>query len=133
MAREGYPEPRSIAEAKERKLLLLTDILSIERQLADKYRVDREGHRLSRQEYRLWRGAAHSSLVHKRAEYAYLKEWIIERRRALEAAKIGVENMNDPRSVMTGLHAVLKKALDGDDHALGVAFNVVEQYLYHAA
>lgn len=133
MNREQYDEPRSIAEAKERKRLLFADIMSIERQLADKYRVDRNGNKLSKQEYRLWRGAAHSSLVHKKSEHAYLKDWIIERRRTIEAAQIGIKNANDPMSVMVGLHEVLKKALDGDDMALGKAFNVVDQYLNHAA
>jgi hypothetical protein len=127
-----FIEPSTIAEAISRKRMLERDIWNIERQLAEPRR-EQDGKPIDRKQYRSWRSKAHTSLVFKKAEQAFLKDWIIERRRAIEAGKLGIFDPNDPKELLVKTRAVLKKALAGDDLELGQLYNVIDQYLQHAA
>lgn len=133
MADRKFKEPTKISEAIARKRVLEADIMNIERQLAEPTRYDREGAKISKKDYQLWRSSAHSSLVFKKTEHAYLKDWIKDRRRRLNADEIGIFKEDDPREVLVKAKVALKKALAGDDSDLGVIYNVIDQFLQHAA
>lgn len=127
-----FVEPSTIAEAISRKRTLERDIWNIERQLAEPLR-EQEGKPLDKKQYRSWRSKAHSSLAFKKAEQAFLKDWITERRRAIEANKLGIFDPNDPRELLVKTRVALKKALAGDDLELGQLYNMIDQFLQHAA
>jgi len=133
MSDRQFTEPSSIAEAKARKRALERDIMNIERQLAEPVRYDRDGSEMSKKDYRLWRSSAHSSMIFKKAEQAYLKDWIKERRRRVDAENANIFDANDPRNLLVEARTAIKKALAGDDADLGRIFNVIDQYLQHAA
>ena len=128
-----YEEPQTIKEARSRMHALERDIMGIERQLSEPERIDRDGKRLNRKEYRKWRGSALSSRVFKKLEYAYLKAWIKERRRRVEAEDLDIFDADDPKAILVSVRKALRQAMDGDHADLGVIFNVVDQYLQHAA
>jgi hypothetical protein len=132
MAERQFNEPHTIGEARARKRILERDIMNIERQLAEPVRYDND-RVLDIEEYRRWRSKAHSSMVFKKTEHAFLKDWIVERRRRVNADEVGIFEADDPREVLVKTRLALKKALDGDDSALGAIYNVIDQFLQHAA
>lgn len=130
----NFEEPTTIREAKDRLMILLTDIRSIEKQLTDFERRDRSGEVLSREEYLRWRSRTRASQIFKQTEYARLKDWILERRRSIEAEEIDIERVNDARDILRAARIILRKAIDkGAPADVGRLYNVVDQYLYHAA
>lgn len=126
MGDRQFRDPESVLEAQERMLSLSQDVMNIERQLAEPPRGEND-------EYRRWRSKAHGSLVYKKSEHAFLKHWVTERRRQIEAGKLDIFHPNDPREILVRTRQALKKALDGDTADLGPLYNVIDQYLQHAA
>jgi hypothetical protein len=134
--RYTYPEPVSIAEAKLRKRELERDIMNIERQLSDRDRRGRDGSLLTKEAYLRWYKGARSSLIFKRVEHTYLKDWILERRRQLQARELDIYELSDPRALLLQCRQTLREVLDGrdpEDTDAGNLYNVIEQYLHHAA
>lgn len=129
-----FTPPASILDAQSRLRELLIDILNIEKQLTTSEKFDHNGRPLSRREYRSWRSRTHASLVFKRIEYGDLKNWIMLRRREIEASEVRVRDPNNPRDVLLAVRALLRDLLDQNvDHQdLGIVYNVVDQQLHHA-
>lgn len=126
-----YQEPRSISEATARKRALERDIMNIERQLAEPVRME-EGRPMAKKEYRSWRSKAHASLVFKKAEQAYLKDWIKERRRQIELGKLGIYK-DEPKELLLKTHQELKKLLEDRATDIPALYNAIDQYLQHVA
>lgn len=132
-AKYRFVEPTSIREAKERQKALLLDLRNIEKQLGDSVRTNRDGEPLSSKEYVHWRSRTRASYVYKQNEYAELKDWIRERRRQLEAAKIEITDPNDARQLLLSARLVLRSVLNGEEpEDLGHVYSVIEQHLTHA-
>lgn len=128
-----FQEPSSISEATARKRMLELDIMNIERQLAEPVRVLEEGRPMPTKQYRSWRSKAHASLVFKRAEQVYLKDWIKERRRQIEAGKLGIQGMDEPKELLLKTRQELKKLLADSDTDIPALYNAIDQYLQHVA
>lgn len=130
----NYRNPQNLSEALSWKRELERDIWNIERQLAEKTHFDRSsGVVLSGAAYQNWRKAAHSRLIYKKVDHSFIKDWITERRRKIDADEVGIHDPNDPRELLQRTKIAMKKAMDGDDSDLGVLCNVIDQYLHHAA
>lgn len=127
-----FPEPRSISDALAQKRALERDIMNIERQLAEPIRM--EGNQpMAKKEYRGWRSKAHASLVFKKAEQTYLKDWIKERRRQIEAGKLGIRGMDEPRELLLKTRQELKRLMEDDSTDIPALYNAIDQYLQHVA
>lgn len=127
-----FQEPHSIADATARKRMLERDIMNIERQLAEPVRME-EGRPMAKKEYRYWRSKAHASLVFKKAEQAFLKDWIKERRRQIESGKIGIYKSDDSKELLLKTRQELKKLLDDADTDIPALYNAIDQFLQHVA
>lgn len=129
-----FQPPDTILDAQARLRDLLIDIMNIEKQLTTSEKFGPGGKPLSRREYRAWRSRTHASLVYKKIEYGDLKNWIVLRRREVEASEIRVLDPNDSRDVLRAVRALLRDLLDKsvDHQDLGVVYNVVDQHLHHA-
>ncbi len=134
--RYQFPEPKSMKEARKRKRELERDILNIDRQLRDPERRDRKGKLLSAEDYMRWSKGARSSLIFKKTEHAYIKDWMADRRRKIQANEIDIYDADDSRELLVRCRLVLRRILDGEDMDnldLGSLFNVIDQHLQHAA
>lgn len=130
----NYRSPPSLSQALRWKRELEKDIWNIERQLAEKTHFDRGLNRLlTSKEYQSWRKSAHARLIYKKTDHSFLKDWIVEQRRRIDADEIGIHDPNDPRELLQRTKVAIGKALDGDGADLGVLYNVIDQYLHHAA
>jgi len=103
--------------------------MNVERQLAEPLRCNQDGSEMSTMQYKRWRSRAHSSLVYKKGEQTYLKDWMKQRRVDIEAGKAGVFDVHDPRAYLVRARAVLKLVLDGDTTAVGQAYSAIDQFL----
>lgn len=130
-----FVEPRTIREAKERMKVLYRDIRNIEKQLGDGVRRGRDGHPIASDEYRNWSSRIRASLVYKHVEYAELKDWILERRRQIEAKELDITDPNDSRELLRAARQVLREVLDGKPvpEVASQLYSVIDQHLIHAA
>ena len=134
MNEPNYREPPNLAQALRWKRELEKDIWNIERQLAEKTHYDRGSNTvLTGTAYANWRKSAHARLIYKKTDHSFLKDWIVERRRQIDADEVGIHDPNDPRELLQRTKIALGKALDGDAEDLGAIYNVIDQYLHHAA
>ncbi len=134
--RYRFDEPKTMAEAQERKRILERDVRNIERQLKDREKRDRNGRLLDKKSYLKWRKGARSSEIFKKTEQAYLKDWIVERRRAIQAGELGIFDPNDPREMLLRARLALRGILDGkspEELEVGKLYDTIDQYLQHAA
>ena len=130
----NFAPPTSIAEAQARKRELESDIKRIECQLGDPLpRFDREGRLMTKEEKQAWRNAAHFKMNIKIDEQVFLKDWIKERRRQVEADQTGIFDANDAREMLVISRIAMRKALAGNDEALGSTCHTIDQYLKNVA
>lgn len=134
-----YKAPISIKEALQRINQLYADIIDIERQLAEKDRLDMNtGERMSPASYRRWRSAALASRMHKLVERKELQLWVQNRRRAILAKEAGVYRADDPRSLIVATTQALREFFHGDgdideaENRLHKLLQLMEGYLMHA-
>jgi hypothetical protein len=135
-SRYAFPEPESLREAHDRKRVLERDIMNIERQLMDRERRDRDGKPLSKDEYRVWHRKTRSVLIYKKVEQTFLKDWIVRRRREVQATEVGIFDPDDPREMLVQCRKVLRRLLDGEEveeAGAGRLYDVIDQFLQHAA
>lgn len=135
-SRYEFPAPKTMRDAKTRKRALERDIMNIERQLADRDRRDRKGRPLTREAYLRWNKNARSSLIFKKTEHHYLKDWIVERRRAVSSKRAGIFDPNSPEELLLHAKGKLRDVLNGkspDEAGLGSLYDLIDQYLHHAA
>lgn len=130
--RYAFDPPKNMKEAKTRKRALERDIANISKQLSDPTRKDKRGKKLSTKDYLRWRGQARASLVFKQVEQVFLKDWIKERRRVIAAGELGVFDPNDPNHLLQVTREKLLEA-KGQAPGLGELFDLIDQYLQHAA
>lgn len=130
--RYQFPVPESIHDAKIRKRLLERDILNITKQLADGDRRDRSGKRLVLSDYRRWRSQARASHIFKQTEQVYLKDWIVERRRTLQASALGIFEPNDPRALLMQVRTLLGDEEDRSSE-MGLLLDTINQFFQHVA
>jgi hypothetical protein len=121
-----YNVPESIDAAIRRKRVLESDIWSIERQLSSHEESNIAA-------YKNWRAKAHTSLIHKKGEQAFLKDWITSRRRQVAAHEAGVFEPDSPNELLLRVHAEIKRHLDGKPNQLPALYNLIDQYLHHTA
>lgn len=132
MTQQSFPAPQSIKEALGRKRVLEGDILNIERQLGEKVRSE-HGRALSLGEYKHWRAKAHSSLVYKKTEQTYLKDWIINRRKEIQTGKLGIYRNGSAEDLLQRVLIEFGK-LDRDEPTKIPALrSMIEMHLKHEA
>lgn len=120
-----FQPPGTMSEAIERRATLVADVMNIECQLC----VFTNEHK----DHKRWRAKARSSLAYKKEELLFLNNWIKERRRAIEANKLGVFDPNSPKELLMRAKIIINNTLDGDDSQLGALYSMIDQYLNHAA
>jgi hypothetical protein len=133
-----FVEPRSIREAKMRLHEVQKDIWNMEKQLGDKTpRFNHDENRpMTPAEQKAWRSKKiRPKHIFAQVERARLMDWIAERRREATAEKLQVTNPNDGREILIAARTVIRKVLDEKDEPdeLGRLFDVIEQFLVHAA
>lgn len=122
-----FTEPTTIRDAKDRMRELHKSIASIETSLGDaEFKARR-----TPEEYRSWRSRARWKLYYQKQEYMDLRDWIVDRRRSLDATDIEVTDANDTREIMVKVRHTLKDILQGRDPNVGQLFNVIDQHLQH--
>jgi hypothetical protein len=131
-----FDEPESMQEALARIALLTRNIANVQYQLGDHERKDKRGRRLSPRAYRRWVQSARASLIYKRQEQAYLKQWVKDRRRAIEARQLDIFEPESPDALVQRCRVALRELLDGaslEEAEVGKLYNVLDQYLQHVA
>lgn len=120
-----FAPPSTIKEAQGRKRRLENDIANIDLQLTNRNRTKPDGTRLSAREYNDWSYRARSSAIIKRAEHAFLKDWIKDTRRERSARVVlgGV-----PRDAVELVRLIRDKLLDPDVSRENVA-DLIDDYL----
>ncbi len=123
--RFDFDEPSSIADAKARKRRLENKIADISLQLANKVR-----RRMTSEQFQDWRRRTRNALMMKEAEQRFLKDWIVEQRRQLVAAKLDIEDATDSIDILIAVRTELQR---GERARTGLVLDVIEQYLTHSA
>lgn len=72
----SFIPPVSADDARYRMAQLYTDINLIEVQLKDLVRIDKEGNKLSKEDFDNWQRRTRTALAYKKSEYHYLKTTI---------------------------------------------------------
>lgn len=129
---QNFQAPQSIKEALGRKRVLEGDILNIERQLGEHTRTE-HGRVLSLGEYRHWRAKAHSSLVYKKTEQSYLKDWIVSRRKEIQTGKLGIYRSGSANDLLQRVLIELTKLEKDEPTKLLALKSVIEMHLKHEA
>lgn len=122
--RYTFERPKSVKECKSRMRALLNGIRDVHMQLGDKTRRERDG-------YQKWRVKATASLAYKEAEYAFLKDVLVEMRREAQARKADVWDPNDPRHLLMRLRHEIEKKEAGEEHQLPDVLDTVDRYFEH--
>lgn len=111
MTDSEFKTPDTIEEAESRRGALTLDVQSIQAQLGDKQRSDRNGTRMRATEYNTWKKHATYNLNQKLAELRLVKAWIQKHRRTLASAHTEVENsppVNQALGHLRNLCSILK-------------------------
>jgi hypothetical protein len=124
-----FSPPATMREAKERLRDTTMSILNVEKQLGDEGRRDRMGSG----DYQEWREKTKAAKIYMISEQQALKDWIFERRRALEAEEAGVWKHTDPRALLQQAVVEGRRALDGKANSLAQVLSLAELCLNHDA
>jgi hypothetical protein len=84
-------------------------------------------------DYRVWRAKAHSSLVYKKEEQCFLKDWIADRRREIEAGKLGIYKHNTAEDLLQKTLCELKKLGRDEPTRITALMHAIEMFLKHEA
>jgi hypothetical protein len=104
--------------------VLLNGVRDVQMQLGDKTRRAKDG-------YTKWRIKAMASLLYKEAEYAFLKDALVDLRREATAKNADVWDPNDPRHMLMRLRCEIGKHLLEESNQLPDVLDVVDRYFEH--
>lgn len=113
--RPMFNEPTSIGDADLRRQALIGEIQTIQAQLGDRHRTDKQGRRLPSHEYWDWSRKARYSLNLRLEELRSIKDWIKSRRPPDIQGNISELHLKN-------LYLIAREAMDD-----GVEFNELEQ------
>jgi len=117
-----FKVPQTMAEAKSRLDDATMGVLNVEKQLGDPRRADER-----------WRESAKSSRIFMTMEMRYLKEWIRERRQQLDAKKLDIFPVDDPRAMLQRTVIEGAKYIKGEENNLEQVLAYAKEYLTHKA
>ncbi len=119
----------SLRQAKDRLREVTTNIMNVEKQLGDRRRQKNMG----AAEYDTWREKTKAAKIFMVSEQQHIKDWIFERRRQLDAKKIGLWPVNDPRTLLQRTVIEGRRALAGEANDLASVLDLSDLYLTHDA
>lgn len=125
----NFEPPNTMKEAKELLREVTFSILNVEKQLGDEGLEER----LSAADYQRWREKTKSAKIYMISDQQALKDWILNRRRAIDAKEIGIWKPEDPRTLLQ--HAIIegRLALDGKPNNLARVLDLASLCLIHDA
>lgn len=129
--------PTSMREAKTRKREIARDIALIQFQLSSKERKHPDGTALSAKEYRGWRAKAMRKLELLKYEHSVLRDWVSERRIAIQASNLDAPELDEGVTAVK-LLTVTKRFLHEHKDKLegtkrGELYNLIDLFLSHEA
>jgi hypothetical protein len=124
-----FNPPTAMKDAKERLRDVTTNILNVEKQLGDEGRKARMGP----SEYQEWREKTKAAKIYMISEQQSLKDWIFERRRALQAEMYDIWSHKDPRALLQQAIVEGRLALAGKENDLSQVLELAELCLNHDA
>lgn len=119
----------SLRQAKDRLREVTTNIMNVEKQLGDRRRAKT----MKEPEYEMWREKTKAAKIFMVTEQQHIKDWILERRRQLDAKKIGLWPHNDPRAIIQRAVLEGRKAIAGEANDLAAVLDLADLYLNHDA
>lgn len=127
--RYEFDVPTSLKEALARFHSSKIHLLNVEKQLGDK----RRARQMEPHEYDTWREKTKAARIFIVAERQFLLEWIRERRRQLDAKKVDIWPVDDPRALLQRAVVEGRKALRGEENELAAVLDAADVYLTHIA
>ena len=124
-----FPAMRSLQQARARMREVTLNIMNVEKQLGDKRRQKN----MSASEYENWYEKTKAAKIFMVAEKHYIKDWILERRRQLDAKRVGIWPHNDPRTMLQRVVIEGRKSLAGEENDLVAVLDLIDSYLQHDA
>ena len=129
---KDFPEPASLQEAEDRRMLLIAELNDMQAQLSYRNR-EIDGRRMTVDEYWTWRDKAVRAQSIKMTRAALLKKWLKDHRLIYNAKNIGVDTTK-PETVVLAAYNLLTKlrveGLDLEDDEL-VVYDTVRDWLIH--
>lgn len=109
----SFESPSKLREARRRKARLQDEIESIQFQLSDRDRSDKNGRRLAPEKYHKWRHYAIKALIAKKKELRFLKRWISDRQQRKTAGMFDIDSTNRESLLAAASNLLQNKIKDG--------------------
>lgn len=109
MLTKEWIEPRNVNEARQFADAVAASIREIQDHLSSRNVTDREGNRLTEQEYWRWRDRAKTALRHYEKQHRRLKRWIKEHQNVERAMELtGTIDPANPRALLFNLYGLMR-------------------------
>ncbi len=118
--------PSTMAEAQQRLRDVTVDVLNCEMHLGDRRRQTNHN-------YWTWRAKAKSARIFSLMEQKNIKDWILERRRAIAAQELEIWDHKDPRALIQRAVVEGRKALRNETNNLEQVLVALDLFLIHDA
>lgn len=127
--KQEFEKPTSLSQALARTRTVTINIMNVEKQLGDR----RRERTMREADYETWREKTKAARIFMVSELRFLKDWIKDRRRQLDAQKVGIWPHNDPRAILQHLVIEGRKALRGEENELAAVLDQADLFLTHDA